>query len=128
MVYQWLTGKSPFEGDLLAIIGQKLNQDAPALRSHVPSLPAAVEAVVLRALARHPAARYPSVRDFAQALQGAASPPAPPPTPPPTAPQKTKQQWWEEGKAHRQAGRYQEALAAHEHALRLDPTYATAWN
>jgi serine/threonine protein kinase len=94
MVYQWLAGKFPFEGDLVAIIGQKLSQGAGPLRSHVPNLPPAAEQAVLRALAKDPQARFPSVLDFARALESAARLPAPAPAPIPTpaSPQKTKEQ------------------------------------
>jgi tetratricopeptide (TPR) repeat protein len=38
--------------------------------------------------------------------------------------QKTKEQWKKEGDTHYNAKRYQEALAAYEHAIRLDPNDA----
>jgi len=72
MVYQWLVGMLPFEGDWWAIGHQKLTQDPPPLRAHVKSIPSAVEDVVSRALARDPKARFASVQDFATALAQAA--------------------------------------------------------
>ena len=64
--------------------------------------------------------------------------PATPPTfrnlsPPPqtiisNTAQKTKVEWLNEGNALRELKRSEEALAAHEQALRLDPNYANAWN
>ena len=44
------------------------------------------------------------------------------------SPQKTKEQWFDEGDAHNDAGRYAEALAAYSQALQLDPTDDAAWN
>src|SRR6266702_718618 len=46
----------------------------------------------------------------------------------PSVPQKTKVQWFEEGNNHYNAKEYQEALAAYEQAIRLDPNYAFAYN
>ena len=42
-------------------------------------------------------------------------------------PQKTKDQWLEEGNAHYGFKRYEEALAAYEKALLLDPIFAESW-
>lgn len=67
--YHWLTGTFPFQGsDPVAVGAQKLLYPPPPLRLHVPTLSPAVEAVVLRGLAVDPAARFPSVRAFAEAL------------------------------------------------------------
>jgi tetratricopeptide (TPR) repeat protein len=43
-------------------------------------------------------------------------------------PEKTKEQWVEEGNALWGLKRYEEALAAYEQALRLDPNFAFAYN
>jgi tetratricopeptide (TPR) repeat protein len=40
---------------------------------------------------------------------------------------KTKQEWFDEGNALRDLKRYEEALAAYEQAIRLDPNYAVAY-
>jgi tetratricopeptide (TPR) repeat protein len=47
---------------------------------------------------------------------------------PPPTPQKTKGQWLEEGNALWYLKRNEEALAAYEQAIRLDPNYANAYN
>lgn len=68
-VYHWLTGTFPFQNaDFFSLGIQKLQSDPPPLRRHVPTLSPTVEAVVLRGLAKDPAARFPSVRAFAEAL------------------------------------------------------------
>src|SRR5260370_27236114 len=72
MVYQWLIGLLPFEGDWWAIGHQKVTQDPPLLRTHAPNISSAVEDVVLRALAKDPKARFATVQDFATALTQAA--------------------------------------------------------
>jgi tetratricopeptide (TPR) repeat protein len=43
-------------------------------------------------------------------------------------PQNTKEQWVEEGMAHRKAEQYNQAIEAYNHALTLDPKYAVAYN
>lgn len=65
MAYEWLTGDVPFHAEHWMAIGmKKVQQPAPRL----PSVPAVVEQVVLRALATDPKCRFPSVRAFAEAL------------------------------------------------------------
>jgi serine/threonine protein kinase len=82
--YEMLSGEPPFTGDDVAMLGGHLNLPAPALTSRLPGLPAAVDAVFARALAKDPARRYPSCREFSDALRGALS--AAPPTRPIPAP------------------------------------------
>ncbi len=48
--------------------------------------------------------------------------------PPSLPPQKTKAQWLEEGNTLSNLKRYEEALAAYDQAIRLDPNYAVAYN
>jgi tetratricopeptide (TPR) repeat protein len=50
------------------------------------------------------------------------------PTNPPDASQKTIEQWYEEGKRLYDLMQYEEALAACEQAIRLDPNSARAYN
>ncbi|MFJ6618862.1 serine/threonine-protein kinase [Kitasatospora sp. NPDC091335] len=72
VVYELLTGTPPFrrESDL-ALLWAHLNDPPPALREHRPDLPAAVEAVVARALAKAPGERYPSCLGFVAELRAA---------------------------------------------------------
>ena len=44
-----------------------------------------------------------------------------------TATKESKEQWLQEGNAYSQAQRYEEALAAYEQAIRLDPNYARSY-
>jgi serine/threonine protein kinase len=61
VLYEMLTGRVPFTSSSpVAVLQQHLNAPPPSLRSAAPHLPAAVEAIVLRALAKAPADRYPS--------------------------------------------------------------------
>ena len=73
VVYEWLCGVRPFEGAPLQIVYQQVDVPPPRLRQQNPSLPQAVEDVVLKALAKDPRERYASVELFAQALEQAIS-------------------------------------------------------
>lgn len=67
-----LAGRRPFEGaEGRALLAQQSGSDAPAIRTLVPALPPAAATVIDRALARDPDQRWPSVEEFASALQGA---------------------------------------------------------
>src|ERR1700686_931719 len=68
ITYEWLCGKRPFGGEPWAIINQHLFEAPPPLREKRPDLPAAVEQVVLRALAKDPQQRFTSMQAFAVAL------------------------------------------------------------
>ncbi len=71
VVYEWLTGELPFQGSLTEMVAQHLAMTPPSLRGKVPTLPEAIEQVVLAALAKDPKARFPSVGAFAEALEQA---------------------------------------------------------
>src|SRR6266436_4324491 len=72
VVYEWLCGNRPFHGSPIKIAMQQLSMPPASLREQAPELPAAVEEVVLRALATEPRLRFACVQDFANALQQAA--------------------------------------------------------
>lgn len=72
VVYEWLCGSRPFTGQSNMEIALKhAKEQPPSLRSIDPSIPAAIEVVVLQALEKDPAQRYPSVKDFAHAFEQA---------------------------------------------------------
>jgi serine/threonine protein kinase len=71
VVYEWLSGHSPFQGNFIQLGYQHTHAPVPPLRTLAPLLPTAVEQVVMVALAKQPAARFPSVQAFAQALDAA---------------------------------------------------------
>ena len=61
MLYEMMTGAAPFAGDSAkAVMQARLHTDPAPLRSQNPHLSLALEQVILRALARDPADRYPS--------------------------------------------------------------------
>jgi hypothetical protein len=69
LAYQLLSGRVPFAGSARATLHQKHLQDQPrALSAHNPAVPAYLEAVVLKAIAKLPAERYPDVQAFLDAL------------------------------------------------------------
>ncbi|HEY6721753.1 MAG TPA: serine/threonine-protein kinase [Burkholderiales bacterium] len=68
-LYELLTGNKPFTADSLEILVQKIQSQEPVPPGKVRSgLPKAVDAVVLRAMAKKPAHRYPSWAEFANDL------------------------------------------------------------
>ena len=77
VVYEWLTGQRPFHGSLTELIGQHISTPPPSIVKIVPSLPPAVEAVVMKALAKDPKARFARITDFAFALEQACEEPQP---------------------------------------------------
>ncbi|MFI5272535.1 MAG: serine/threonine-protein kinase, partial [Ktedonobacterales bacterium] len=70
--YQMLSGHLPFEGDIAGQTFGHLYVTAPPVRAHNPSIPFAVSAVIMRALAKRPEDRFPSASEFAWALRRAA--------------------------------------------------------
>ncbi|MGH7416724.1 MAG: hypothetical protein ACREKB_02975, partial [Candidatus Rokuibacteriota bacterium] len=74
MVYEALTGRPPFTGpNARAILAHKLTDPPPSIRALRRELSPALEAVVLRGLARQPADRYDTVEAFAAALAQSAA-------------------------------------------------------
>jgi len=70
-VFEILSGQPPFVRDHgMAVIYAHASEPPPALTSRCPDLPAAVDAVLARALSKHPAERYGSCQDFGDALRG----------------------------------------------------------
>jgi len=57
MLYEMLTGRPPFLGSPAAVIAQHINAPPEALSRHVPEVPRALEALILRLLAKTPQER-----------------------------------------------------------------------
>lgn len=69
VAYESLTGRKPFEGDSVSDVVAAVVKGQPlAPRSLNPGLPPAHDGVFGRALAKDPAARYPTAADFLAAL------------------------------------------------------------
>jgi serine/threonine protein kinase len=70
ILYQLTTGRLPFVGETeYQVLSQIVKEDVPPPSKLVPSYPAALEQIVLRALARDPAARYATARDLQGAIE-----------------------------------------------------------
>ena len=84
VAYEALSGGLPFgTGTLLELATRRTQMDPPRASERTADLPAAVDDVLARGLARDPAARWDSASRFAAALTAAAGePPAAPPPPP----------------------------------------------
>src|SRR5262249_59195238 len=76
MLYEMLAGDPPFIGSTArAVLAQHGTATVPSLRARRPSVPVALERVIMRSLAKTPADRFPDARGFADAL--APAPPTP---------------------------------------------------
>jgi serine/threonine-protein kinase len=77
--FECLTGHRPFQADgAAAQMGAHLNAPPPVLSQERPGLPAALDAVLARGMAKNPADRYPTAGAFADAVHAAVTAPAPP--------------------------------------------------
>jgi serine/threonine-protein kinase len=75
IAYEMLVGLRPFTGDTaLAVATQHLEADPPTPSRLNPRLPRGMDAVLLRALAKHPYLRYPTAMALADAIAGTAQP------------------------------------------------------
>jgi eukaryotic-like serine/threonine-protein kinase len=74
ILYEMAVGKVPFHGpSQIAVMTAHLRSAPPPPRAARPGggITASIEAVILRALAKNPADRYPSARAFAEAIASA---------------------------------------------------------
>ncbi|MGA3238656.1 MAG: serine/threonine-protein kinase [Bryobacteraceae bacterium] len=72
VAYELLAGRRPFQSDSLATLAHMIVfADRPSARTLNPSLPADVDMVFRRSLARLPTDRYPTCTDFVWALEEA---------------------------------------------------------
>ena len=78
VAFHLLTGTVPFpRANTLATLYAHVNEPSPAASAILAGLPPAVDAVLARALAKRPEARYASCGEFAAALDEAVRPPWP---------------------------------------------------
>ena len=69
LLYELLSYRKPFEGDTVhAVLYQVLTTDPKPLRTMAPSIPAALERVVMKAINKVPEDRYESARQMEQTL------------------------------------------------------------
>jgi eukaryotic-like serine/threonine-protein kinase len=111
ILYEMLAGRVPFEGDSAVSIALKhLSEPPPRLASLRPDIHPALEAAVMRAIAKQPADRYADAEEFIVALESARaailsgtnggsqrtavwSPVAPPPGAPPPRRERGPRRW-----------------------------------
>lgn len=67
VLYELLTGKVPFDGEMIFQVIQEILNKTPALPSvHRPSLPVEVDKIIVRALRKEPSERYATIEEFAR--------------------------------------------------------------
>ena len=70
VLYEAVSGRRPFEAEsAMTMAAQRLNEDPLPLRAVRPDVPRGLDHVVMTALARDPAERYPDLAAFARALE-----------------------------------------------------------
>jgi eukaryotic-like serine/threonine-protein kinase len=75
VLYEWLCGRCPFQGSsALEVAMQHLSHPPQPLHELVHTIPAAIEQVVGKALAKNPQERFASIRNFAEELERAGIP------------------------------------------------------
>jgi len=110
IAYELFTGRRPFTApDMVGMMFKHVTEQPVAPRQLNPQLSVHIEQAILTAMAKEREARHVDVAMFIAALR------------------KSAQQWRKEGNALRDLKRYEEALAAHEQAIRLDRNYASAY-
>ena len=78
ILYEMVTGTPPFQGDSpTAVMSQHLKTAPPSPVLINPNIPPALEMVILRCLAKDPAARFPSASSLAAAIAEALNVPVP---------------------------------------------------
>ncbi len=73
IAYLMLGGRTPFSGDMMQLVMQKIMHQAPPLSSIRSDIPADVEHVIMRSLEIEPGKRHASVSDWIADLEQAAA-------------------------------------------------------
>lgn len=73
VLYEMLTGQLPFDGESpIAVVLKHLYEEPAPVRERNPAVPARLEGVVRRAMAKRPEDRYPSAAEMRADLEGRA--------------------------------------------------------
>ncbi len=80
ILYELLTGSRPFAGTVHEVIGRIMLMDPEPPSARRPGISPVLEAACLKALAKDPAARFASMKEFAEAVDGYLRAPADPNT------------------------------------------------
>lgn len=68
ILYEMLTGKPPFTGDIGTVLFAHIQQPPPDITQHAPDLPVALNPIFHRVLAKNADERWPTAREFIDAL------------------------------------------------------------
>ncbi len=68
VLYELLVGRVPFHGTIGEVLNAHLHVKPTTPSALVPSIPPDIDAIVLRAMEKHPLDRFQSMKDFANAL------------------------------------------------------------
>jgi hypothetical protein len=72
VLYELLTGETPYSGDnFMAVAMKHVHEPVPRVRDRRRDVPASVDAIVSRAMAKRPDDRFPSTDDMVAALEAA---------------------------------------------------------
>ena len=74
MVYELLAGRPPFVGGMEQLMYQHFNAQPTPPSAFNSQVPQSIDEVIVRALAKKPEDRYPSISDFASAFEQAVRP------------------------------------------------------
>ncbi len=122
IAYELFTGQPPFTaGHPIALWNKHQNEQPRPLSEFNPNVPPHIEKAILVALSKKREDRYHDVASFVSELLTPVS------TTALLQEQRTKQQWVDDGNAMFNTGRYIEALNAFDRAIRLDASYADAY-
>ncbi len=95
VLYELVTGRKPFDsGNAFALMLAHTAETPPPPTELDPTLPSALDPIILRALAKNPADRFQSADEFRIALESAASNLPGPVAPRPTRPRARSRFWW----------------------------------
>jgi serine/threonine protein kinase len=73
-VFEMVTGRPPYQGDsVISVLMAHVNEPLPDLNQIRPGLPPGLSAVIGKAMAKEPSARFRTAGEMAQALRAAAS-------------------------------------------------------
>ncbi len=73
VLYQLLSGRLPFTGDLLALINKQLEEALPPLHQRDPAIPTSIDSVLRKATAKRRQERYSSASQLAEEFRIAMS-------------------------------------------------------
>lgn len=120
IVYEWLSGKLPFQGTLYEVMGQHVQAAPPPLPQSLQTYSPDLEQIIMKALAKEPRDRFASIQEFATKLEEFCGQKLAVQLAPPVS-LKTKRQYLDEGNMYLETQNHEGALDAYSQAIRLNP-------